>query len=76
MSNSGSHFSSGNQKEKKKKKEKLTVNFFLNVAAARKKKKKGILSENASSDSVLLGSRNSHKLYHVYKHLYKVLPHV
>lgn len=74
MSNSGSHFSSGNQKEKKKK-QKLTVNFFLNVAAARKKKKR-ILSENVSSDSVLLGSRNSHKLYHVYKHLYKVLPHV
>lgn len=63
----GNHFSSGNQKEKS-----LQLNF-LSVAAVRKK---GILSENKSSYSVLLGRRNSNKLYHIYKHLYKVLPYV
>lgn len=67
MSTFGSSFSSGNEKKKS-----LQLNF-LSVAAVRKK---GILSENECSDSSLLGRRNSNKLYHVYKHLYKVLPYV
>lgn len=45
----GGHFSPGNQKKKS-----LQLNF-LSVAAVRKK---GILSENESSDSVLLGRGN------------------
>ena len=55
-----------------RRKKALQLNF-LSVAAVRKK---GILSENESSDSVLLGMRKSNKLYYVYKHLYKALPYV
>lgn len=58
--------------EIRRKKKRLTVKF-LSVPAVKKKR---ILSENECSDSGLLGRRNSNKLYHVYKHLYKVLPYV